>query len=91
MAALLLAEGGARAAAYNIAFNDLNKVISDGNPVGLTIDGIVSGHPSGMTVGGLTVGLNISGGYNGSLYAYLVSPNGTLVALMNQPGMSSSS
>ena len=37
---------------------------------------------------GITVGLNISGGYNGSLYAYLVAPNGTLVTLMNQPGVS---
>jgi hypothetical protein len=37
---------------------------------------------------GLTVGLNMSGGYNGDLYAYLVAPNGTLVVLLNQPGTS---
>ena len=88
MAALLLAEGGARAAVCNVEFTE-NTVVPDGNPVGLAIDGIVSGHPSGMTVGGLTVSLNISGGYNGSLYAYLVSPNKKLVTLMNQPGVSS--
>jgi subtilisin-like proprotein convertase family protein len=42
----------------------------------------------GTTVGGLTVDLNISGGYNGDLYAYLVAPNRTLVMLLNQPGAS---
>ena len=30
------------------------------------------------------VGLNIYGGYDGNLYAFLVAPNGTL---MNQPGV----
>jgi len=25
-------------------------------------------------------------GYNGNLYAYLISPTGTLVVLLNQPG-----
>ena len=34
------------------------------------------------------VDLNISGGYNGSLAAYLVAPNGTVVMLMSQPGVS---
>jgi subtilisin-like proprotein convertase family protein len=37
---------------------------------------------------GLIVGLNISGGYNGDLYAHLAAPNGTLVTLLNQPGVS---
>ena len=36
---------------------------------------------------GATVGLEITGGYNGDLDAYLVAPNGTLVMLMNQPGV----
>jgi subtilisin-like proprotein convertase family protein len=35
----------------------------------------------------VTVGLNVTGGYNGDLYAYLVSPNGTVVVLLNQPGV----
>jgi subtilisin-like proprotein convertase family protein len=39
-------------------------------------------------VSGLTVGLDISGGYNGGLVAYLVAPNGTMVYLVNQPGVS---
>ena len=32
-------------------------------------------------------GLNLSGRCNGSLYEYLVAPNGTMVLLMNQPGV----
>jgi hypothetical protein len=35
----------------------------------------------------LTVQLNVSGGFNSDLYAYLVAPNGTLVVLLNQPGV----
>ena len=71
-------------------FNSGNSVgpIPDGNPVGVTFVGTVSDIPSDGTVRGvLTVGLNISGGYNGDLYAYLVAPNGTMVVLLNQPGV----
>ena len=75
------------AALFTEAFYGINMAIPDGNPVGLRSDGVVSDIPSEATVTGLTVGLNISGGYNGDLYAYLVAPNGTLVMLMNQPGM----
>jgi subtilisin-like proprotein convertase family protein len=60
--------------------------IPDGNPVGASFAGTYDQAASGATVSGLTVDLNISGGYNGSLYAYLVAPNGTLVMLLNQPG-----
>jgi subtilisin-like proprotein convertase family protein len=66
-----------------------NLTIPDGNPVGAVFYGTVSDLPSGDTVSGLTVSLNLSGGYNGSLYAYLVAPNGTLVTLVNQPGATS--
>lgn len=62
--------------------------IADGNPVGQTFTGNYTAAPSGYTVSSLTVSLNISGGYNGDLYAYLVSPDGTMVVLMNQPGVS---
>jgi len=62
--------------------------IPDGSPSGVSFVGTYDGAPAGSTVSGLTVSLNISGGFNGDLYAYLVSPNGTLVMLMNQPGVS---
>ena len=62
--------------------------IPAGNPVGVAAAGNFTAASAGDHVLGITVGLNISGGYNGSLYAYLVAPNGTLVTLMNQPGVS---
>lgn len=71
-------------------FNGGNTAIPTGNPVGIKSVGTVSDIPAGSTVSGLTVGLSVSGGYNGSLYAYLVAPNGQLVTLMNQPGVTGS-
>ena len=38
-------------------------------------------------MGELTISLNISGGYNGCLYAYLNALDGTHVVLMNEPGV----
>jgi len=61
--------------------------ISDGNPTGIRFTGTYDEAAAGFTVSSLTISLNISGGYNGDLYAYLVAPNGTLVLLMNQPGV----
>jgi subtilisin-like proprotein convertase family protein len=58
--------------------------IPNGSPLGLVSSGTVSGLPGG-TVTSLTVDLNISGGFNGGLYGYLVAPGGTTVQLMNQP------
>ncbi len=84
----LLATGVARATLYPETFSGVNVAIPVGNPVGVAVTEGVSGIPAGLTVGGLTVGLNISGGYNGNPYAYLVAPNGTLVTLMNMPGAS---
>ena len=37
----------------------------------------------------ITVALNITGGFNGDLYAYLLSPQGTMVVLLNRIGMGS--
>lgn len=87
---MLLAAVSVRGALYPEAFSSAPSVgpIPDGNPAGVTFVGTVSDIPAGFTVSGLTVGLNISGGYNGDLYAYLVAPNGTLVVLLNQPGVS---
>lgn len=60
--------------------------IPDGNPVGVSFNGTYDQAMPGATVGALTVSLDISGGYNGNLYSYLVAPNGTMVVLLNQPG-----
>ena len=60
--------------------------IPAGNPVGVEATVDFTAASAGSEVLGITVDLNISGGYNGGLAAYLVAPNGTLVMLMNQPG-----
>ena len=57
------------------------------NPLGASFTGTYDQAPPGTTVGNLTVTLDVNGGYNGYLYAYLVAPNGTLVSLLNLPGV----
>jgi len=61
--------------------------IPEANPVGLVSRGFVTGLPVGALVTNLTVSLDVSGGYNGSLYAYLVAPNDSTVVLLDQPGV----
>jgi len=87
---LLLTVARAQETLYiqNFASGGSVGTIPDGNPIGVTFSGTVTDVPPGLTVDGLTVGLNLSGGYNGNLYAYLVSPAGTQVELMNEPGVS---
>ena len=91
MMVVLLSAAGACATLYTETFSSVNNsVIPQGNPAGVSFSDTVSDIPAGMTVSGLTVNLTISGGYNAGLVAYLVAPNGTLVMLMNQPGVSGS-
>ena len=53
--------------------------------VGLVSVGTVSGLSG--NVSGMTLALNVSGGFNGDLYAYLVAPNQTTTAtLLGVPG-----
>jgi hypothetical protein len=73
-AALVLAGVGARA--------DID--IPDGNPVGVTRTLTESG--LGSSISNVTLTLDISGGNNGDLYAYL-SYGGQLVTLLNRPGV----
>jgi subtilisin-like proprotein convertase family protein len=57
--------------------------IADGNPVGQSFTGTVTAQPWERVVAA-AVTLNITGGYNSDLYAYLIAPNGTVMMLMNQ-------
>ena len=67
-------------------FDGLNLAIPDGNPVGVSTTGTVSGE-SGV-VSSITVSIVVSGGYDGDLYASLLAPDGTTsVVLLNQPGV----
>jgi len=65
----------------------LNQTIYDASPSGSTSTLLVSGTDTSLT--GVTVTLNVSGGYNGDLYAYLIAPNGTLEVLLNRVGTGS--
>lgn len=64
-----------------------NAAIPDANPVGVTSSLTVSGM-SGSTTN-VTVNLDITGGFTGDLYAYLISPTGTMVVLVNRTGENS--
>ena len=67
-----------------------NSTIYDGNPASVTANTMdLSSAGLGSSLSSLTVTLNISGGMNNGLYAYLVGPGpagSTTVILMNQPG-----
>jgi subtilisin-like proprotein convertase family protein len=79
-----------RAQVSNLTVNVTNNyTIPDANPAGVTSSLTVSGMAPGWATTNLTVSLNISGGFNGDLYVSLLSPNGTMVVLLNRVGMSS--
>jgi subtilisin-like proprotein convertase family protein len=65
------------------------SVIPDNNPGGLASQLTVGG-VSGP-IGDVTVSLNITGGYNGDLYAYLAGPSGGFAVLLNRSGVSGTS
>jgi subtilisin-like proprotein convertase family protein len=85
----LFAVSSARGALYIETFTSGGSVgaIPDGSPIGVTFSGTVSDAP-GIAVVALIVTLNISGGFNGNLFAYLNAPDGTHVVLMDHPGVS---
>ena len=68
--------------------NNVNSTIPDGNPVGLVSTTTVSGLTN--VISSIQVNLDITGGFNGDLYAYLLGPQGGFAVLLNRVGMSSS-
>ncbi|MCX6894292.1 MAG: proprotein convertase P-domain-containing protein [Verrucomicrobia bacterium] len=85
---LILAAGMAHATLYDYNFNGattINAAIPDGNPVGYVNTISVSG-TGNNDIRAVNVFLNISGGYNGDLYGYLLGPNGQLAVLLNRIG-----
>src|SRR5688572_4755667 len=75
---------GAKAAVYTYDFNGINTAIPDGNLNGFSDTRTISGIPGSggaPQISYVTVALNISGGYNGDLYAYLVHNSGFVVLL----------
>ena len=66
-------------------FNSVNAAIPDANPTGLTSSTNLSGVIG--YVSSVSVTLDITGGFNGDLYAYLVDPSGNLAVLLNRTGV----
>lgn len=76
---------GARADT-NVTYSiSVNSAIPDGNPVGLVSSTNISGLSGSIT--SVQVDLNITGGFNGDLYAYLVGPTGGFAVLLNRVGL----
>jgi len=71
--------------ATNFSFN-INEAVPEGSPLGLTLatNLTVSG---GGGISDVTVSLDITGGFNGGLYAYLVGPAGGFAVLLNRTGV----
>lgn len=83
IAVILLGVGAVHADVLNFA-NAVNDVIPDGNPTGLGSTIEISGVLG--EIEDVNVNLEISGGYNGDLYAYLTGPNGAFAILLNRVG-----
>jgi len=69
----------------SFTFN-VNQWVPDANVNGLSFS--TNLNITGPYINSVTVGLNISGGYNGDLYALLAGPNGGYVVLLNRVGIS---
>lgn len=83
--ALLLAATAAQATITYGTATSLNTAIPDANPSGISSTIAVSGATIN-TLRDVNVTLELSGGYNGDLYGYLLGPDGTLAVLLNRIG-----
>jgi subtilisin-like proprotein convertase family protein len=68
---------------YNFTF-PVSASVPDGDLSGLALNSNLAG--MGGVITSLTVSLDITGGFNGDLYAYLAGPAG-FVVLLNRPGL----
>lgn len=85
---IILSAGMVQATLYNYNFDGattINAAIPDGNLAGDVNTISVSG-TGNNDIRDVNVYLNVSGGYNGDLYGYLVSPNGQMAVLLNRIG-----
>jgi len=72
---------------FTYSSGTLNATIPDGNPTGFSSVANFSGLPGFIT--SIQVNLDITGGFNGDLYAYLVGPGGQAAFLLNRVGVTS--
>ena len=91
-AGVMLMSGAALAQSeYTYSFtNGFNNggAVPDADLSGLALSTNLTGMAG--SIGTLTLSLDISGGYNGDLYAYLAGPNGGFAVLLNRVGVSNS-
>jgi subtilisin-like proprotein convertase family protein len=86
-AGLMVWAGAAVAQTTETSFTfSVNKLVPDANVNGLSMTTNLS--ITGGTISDVTVGLDISGGYNGDLYGFLSGPNGGFAVLLNRVGIS---
>jgi subtilisin-like proprotein convertase family protein len=73
---------------YSVGLSGINQTIPDGNPNGIFSQISATGIPASLL--NVSVNLDITGGYDGDLYAYLLFNNGsspaTQVILLNRIG-----
>lgn len=86
--AVLVAGTGAWAQTFNtnLTFN-VNQAIPDGDNNGLALVQTLTLGTLPGPVTDVKVSLDISGGFNGDLYAYLAGPNGGFAVLLNRTGV----
>ncbi len=84
-ATALLLGGAAHAQVTNVSYTSVNSLIPDGNPIGMTSTANFSGISGDIS--SVTVNLDITGGFNGDLYAYLAGPAGGFAVLLNRTGI----
>ena len=70
----------------NLSFS-VNQAIPDGDANGLALGQSLTLSTLNGPISDVNVSLNISGGYNGDLYAYLAGPNGGFAVLLNRTGV----
>lgn len=69
--------------AETFTFSGLNQAVPDGDPNGLSNTQTVS--TAITSIGSLTLGLDLSGGFNGDIYAYVTHSTG-FTSLLNRVG-----
>ena len=71
---------------FTYSSGTLNTAIPDGNPVGISSSTSISVQ-SASYISSIHVNLDITGGFNGDLYAYLAGPTGQFAVLLNRVGV----
>ena len=85
LSGLLVAVMTARATVYDSGTISVGASLPDANPAGY-VSSYTFATGDGNAINGVSVTLNLSGGYNGDLYGYLINPNGNMAVLLNRVG-----